>query len=259
MEIAAAANEASHAPAAASPARTARVVMVDVHGPLSGVARAAHGTPSFLKAQQQIDEVLGHVVMPETDALGIARLAVRARASRGTDRRVLGYRFVLSALSALNNSASDHFLNGTVGSFLAQWRQRFSLPLLLIVPRTEPTRPRCSRTSAERTSTPLYHRPSGTDRSHGPTPAVLRIVSRAEPSREPIPVRRAVARPPITSRRTHVHVKPPAVATCWRTTGSTRRTNMCHAFASQSETWPAKQPSTEVTHEGRGGAAGHSP
>lgn len=249
MKIAAAANRAAHAPAAASPTRTARVVMVDVHGPVGGVVRPTDGAPCLLEAQQPVDEFLGHVVMPETDALGIARLAVRARSSRGTDRRVFGYGFALSALSALDNSASDHFLNDTVCSLLAQWRQRLSLPLLLIVPRTEPTRPRCSHASAERTPRPLHHRPSGTDWSHGPTAAVLRIVSRAQPSREPIPVRRAIARPPLASCRAHVHVQPPSRRHPLMYQRINEPAEHVSRIRKQVGPWPPKQPSTEVTYE----------
>jgi hypothetical protein len=90
------------------------VVVVDVHSPSIPLRCTADGAFPLLELQQQVDELLRHAVVPQTDPLRIAWLAVRPWRTRRIERRVVGELFVFAAPEALDNAGPDHVLDGPV-------------------------------------------------------------------------------------------------------------------------------------------------
>lgn len=160
MGIAVVADETSRAFTAAAPTGTTCMIVIDVHGPQIRMGRPANRAYVLLKPAQLVNELHGHVVVTEADPRCVAWLAVRPGSAQCVDRRVVGYGLVLAAPQALDEPALDHHLDGTVGSLLAQRRERSALALLLVVAGAELSGSRCAATSDGRQVPAAAHVPT---------------------------------------------------------------------------------------------------
>lgn len=208
LVVAAIAEQAPYAGTAAPPARTTGVVVIDVHSRFSRPRRPADCALTSLVQEQSTDELLGHVVVIQTHALRVAFFAVGPWAARRVEYRVVGHRFVLSAVKAFDNAAADHLLNRSVCPLYPERREFFPTPPLLVVPSAESLGRHRSAAPGGLAPLPGRRGPVLVDRCQRAAPSQLGIVGHAQPSDQGESVKDAIARPTDTTRTACDH-RPP--------------------------------------------------